>query len=194
MLAEYHSTLVPDDVVVNLGKFSGEHTFESSTYSPPYDYSPRNITSWLAPNISIGAESFNETVVGGPAKNQKTFNPAVIQWNSGEGVGFITVSVAALLRDIVHLFRQVGANGFDQLYSTETALIAETSPYQLNLTYPNGNSSSIFSFIVSTVDSKPTVSSWDDLKGLSVRVSGNVNLTYSLSFAGLYGGDDKPIK
>ncbi|KAI9836025.1 MAG: hypothetical protein M1819_001636 [Sarea resinae] len=170
VLADFHRTLVPADVLSRLESFSGEHTFTSSAYSPPYDYQPRNITSWLAPNISIGAETFNETVIGGPAKNQDTFNPAVIQWATGKGgIGFIS------------------------LYATEPALITEVSPYRLSLTYPFGNSSSIFSFIVSTVNSKPTISGWTDLEGLSVNVSGSINLTYSLSFAGLYGGDDTPI-
>lgn len=70
----------------------GEHTFTSSAFSPPFDIYPRNITSWLASNISIGAETFNETVMGGPAINPGTFNPAVIQWETGNGVGWINVS------------------------------------------------------------------------------------------------------
>ncbi|KKY19193.1 hypothetical protein UCRPC4_g04567 [Phaeomoniella chlamydospora] len=169
ILADFASTLVPANVTQRLSEFEGEHAFTSSTYSPPYDYVPRNITSWLAPNISIGSETFNETVVGGPAINPSTFNPAVIQWNTGVDIGFIT------------------------LYATEAAVQALTTPWSLNITYPAGDSSSIFSFIVSTVKSKPTMSSWDDLEGLSVNVTGNVNLTYSLSFAGLNGGADETI-
>ena len=91
ILADFASTLVPANVTQRLSEFEGEHAFTSSTYSPPYDYVPRNITSWLAPNISIGSETFNETVVGGPAINPSTFNPAVIQWNTGVDIGFITV-------------------------------------------------------------------------------------------------------
>ena len=91
VLAPTANDLVPSDIVSQLSSFSGEHTFESSTYSPPYDYQPRNITAWLAPNISIGAETFNQTVIGGPAINPSTYNPAVIQWNTGVDVGFITV-------------------------------------------------------------------------------------------------------
>lgn len=84
--------MIPSDVVGRLSNFSGEHTFTSSTFSPPFDIYPRNITAWLAPNISIGAETFNETVIGGPATNPNTFNPAVIQWDTGNGVGWCNVS------------------------------------------------------------------------------------------------------
>lgn len=93
VLAEYQASLVPDDVLSALGSFSGEHTFTSSTFSPPYDTYPRNITTWLGRNISIGAETFDENVIGGPSENPLQFNPAVVQWNTGHGVGFITVSL-----------------------------------------------------------------------------------------------------
>jgi len=92
ILSTFQNSLIPADVVAKLTTFSGEHTFTSSAFFPPYDIYPRNITAWLAPNISIGAETFNETVIGGPAINTKTFNPAVIQWETGNGVGWITVS------------------------------------------------------------------------------------------------------
>jgi hypothetical protein len=92
ILSEFQNSLIPADVVSRLTNFSGEHTFTSSAFSPPYDIYPRNITSWLAPNISIGAETFNETVIGGPAINPNTFNPAVIQWKRGTTVGWINVS------------------------------------------------------------------------------------------------------
>ena len=96
VLAEFHSTFVPPEVVDKLNAFQGEHTFTSSTFSPPYDLYPRNITAWLAPNISIGAETFNETVIGGPSINPDSFNPALIQWYTGSEVGFITVSHAVI--------------------------------------------------------------------------------------------------
>ena len=93
ILSPTHNALVPNDVMPSLTNFSGEHNFTSSTFSPPYDDGPRNITTWLADGISIGAESFDENVVGGPAKNQETFNPAVVQWNTGgkDDIGFISV-------------------------------------------------------------------------------------------------------
>lgn len=92
ILSSFHSSLIPDAVIEKLKKFQGEHTFESSAFSPPFDIYPRNITAWLAPNITIGAESFNETTIGGPAINPNTFNPAIIQWQTGEEIGYITVS------------------------------------------------------------------------------------------------------
>ena len=94
ILSAFHSTLIPAAAVEKLSNFQGEHTFTSSAFSPPFDIYPRNITAWLAPNISIGAESFNETTIGGPAINPGTFNPAIIQWNTGDEVGYITVSSA----------------------------------------------------------------------------------------------------
>ena len=90
ILAPFHSTLVPEAVVQELNEFQGKHTFTSSAFSPPFDLYPRNIAAWLAPNISIGAETFNETVISGPATNLNTFDLAVIRWNTSEEIGYIT--------------------------------------------------------------------------------------------------------
>lgn len=81
-----------------------------------------------------------------------------------------------------------------KLYPTEKALNAVVSPNKLNLTYPNGTESSIFSLVVATFPEKPTLSGWSDVQDLNVRVSGNVNMTYALSFAGSYGGADSLIR
>lgn len=91
VLASFHRTLVTDDIIDGLTKFSGEHTFEASTYYPPIDKVPRNITTWMSEKLTIGAESFDETAVGGPALNQEAFNPAVIQWDTGSEISFISV-------------------------------------------------------------------------------------------------------
>jgi len=91
ILAEFHESLIPQNVTDSLESFIGEHTFTASTYSPPFDYAPRNITSWLSENITVGAESFDENVLGGPSTSQTSFNPAVVQWDTGNGVGFISV-------------------------------------------------------------------------------------------------------
>jgi hypothetical protein len=93
ILAKFHNTLVPAEVVSALKNFIGEHTFTSSTFSPPFDLYPRNITAWLAPRITIGAQTFNETVLGGPATSTNSFNPALIQWDTGNGLGWINVSI-----------------------------------------------------------------------------------------------------
>ncbi|KAK2756885.1 hypothetical protein CKAH01_17072 [Colletotrichum kahawae] len=170
VLADYHASLLPEGLVSNLTTFSGEHFFTASTYYPPYDYVPRNITSWLSENLTIGAESFNENVIGGPSENQASYNPAVIQWNTGDEIAFIS------------------------LYPTEMALDIGVEANKLTLTYPNGTADSIFSFVVGTFTKKPTVTGWADVQGLNVSVSGNVNETYALSFAGEYGGADSPIR
>lgn len=91
VLAPFSNGLVPKSVVSALTNFTGEHTFTSTTYSPPFDVYTRNITAWIAESITIGAESFNETVIGGPATSTNSFRPAVIQWDTGNGVGWITV-------------------------------------------------------------------------------------------------------
>lgn len=91
ILSAFHQTLVPDDIMPALSTFRGEHTFVTTTFYPPVDNVPRNITSWLAKNITIGGDSFDETGLGGPSLNTESFNPAVILWNTGTGVSFITV-------------------------------------------------------------------------------------------------------
>jgi hypothetical protein len=53
VLAAFHRTLVPDDVFDGLTKFSGEHTFTASTYYPPIDNVPRNITSWVSEKLLV---------------------------------------------------------------------------------------------------------------------------------------------
>ncbi|KAG9935854.1 hypothetical protein KCV02_g6292, partial [Aureobasidium melanogenum] len=112
---------------------------------------------------------FDENVVGGPAINPSTFNPAVIQWNTGAGVGFIT------------------------LHASENATTAVVSPNRLELSYPYGNSSSIFSLLVSTFANKRDVASWSDIQGANVSVSTNANTSYTVTFAGAYGGQDTVI-
>ena len=91
ILSDFHNPLVPSSAMNALKEFPGEHSVNTSAYSTPYDNSPREIRAWLGEKVSIGAESFNETVVGGPAINPSTFNPAVIQWDTGTGIGWIAV-------------------------------------------------------------------------------------------------------
>jgi hypothetical protein len=80
-----------------------------------------------------------------------------------------------------------------QLHASENATTAVVSPNKLELSYPYGNSSSIFSFIVSTFDKKRNVASWDDIQGANVSVTTSANTSYAVTFAGLYGGQDKVI-
>ncbi|KAK8043470.1 hypothetical protein PG993_005900 [Apiospora rasikravindrae] len=170
VLADFHATLLPDGILGSLTRFSGEHTFEAQAYYPPYDYASRNITTWLSENVTIGAESYNETVVGGPSTSQESFNPAVVQWKTGTEIGFISV------------------------YPTERSLDVHVAPWRLDLSYPEGNASSIFTLVVSAFADGRTVRGWDDVEGLDVKVSGSVNMTPSLSFAGQMGGRSKPLR
>lgn len=50
----------------------------------------------------IGAESFDEIVVGGPARSQESFNPAGIQWNTGREISFISVSPIQTLQIVLN--------------------------------------------------------------------------------------------
>jgi hypothetical protein len=176
ILGPFHSTLVPDTVIKALTTFRGEHTFKSSTFSPPFDVYARNITAWLSDSISIGAESFNETVIGGPATSTSSFRPALIQWDTagrngkeGNGVGWIA------------------------WHATEPAMTAVAGPGTLNLIYPHGTGASIFTILVSPFKAKKNVKTWADILGLTVKISGTVDSTYALSYAGGYGGADSPI-
>ncbi|KAF7593026.1 hypothetical protein BBP40_012113 [Aspergillus hancockii] len=159
ILSNFHNSLVPSTAVNALRTFPGEHMVHTSAQSIPYDYSPRKVNAWLGEKISIGAESFNETVVGGPAINPSTFNSAVIQWDTGVGNGWIT------------------------LYATEKALDAVVGPGYLNLTYPSGTSDSQFQFLVSPFAVKKDVTSWQDLEGLNVRVSGTFDPELRVSYS-----------
>lgn len=80
-----------------------------------------------------------------------------------------------------------------QLWPTETALQVKVDRESLELSYPKGNASSVFSFIVGTQRSNPNFESWDDLKGLKITVSGNVDENPELVFAGAYGGDEETV-
>ncbi|ETN39092.1 uncharacterized protein HMPREF1541_05314 [Cyphellophora europaea CBS 101466] len=176
VLADFHTALIPTEVLPKLTTFAGEHTFNSSAFSPPWDLVPRNISAWLADGISIGAESFEQTVVGGAVSNPSQFSPAAVQWDTGDGgIGFIS------------------------WYATEPSLTATVSPYSLTLSYPRGNASSIFSLIVSPFKRQPTVSSWADLVGLRANimtnfgVDGSSSSTYNVTYGGRNGGADEPI-
>lgn len=170
VLSAFHRTLVPDDVFDSLTEFSGEHTFTASTYYPPIDNVPRNITTWVSESLTIGAESFDENGLGGPAQNQEAFNPAVIQWLTGSETGFIS------------------------LYPTEEALQVDVGPNTLGLSYPSGNASSIFTFVVGTFKQNRTIADWSGVVGLDVEISTNANESYSLAFGGANGGAGDPLR
>jgi len=173
ILAPFHNTLVPAETLSSLNAFPGTHTVKTSAFSPPFDTYPRNISAWLSPNLTIGAESFAENVVGGPAKSQTAFTPAVVQWLRKDGtVGWLSLWAQTLALDV-----NVGAN-------------------YLELSYPQANTTnSSFSFLVGTNswEGKRDVASWADVEGVKVNVSGSVDLNYTVEFGGLQGGKWKPV-
>lgn len=81
-----------------------------------------------------------------------------------------------------------------QWYATEASLVADVAPGVLNLTYPYGNGTSIFTFFVSPFKDRRDVAAWDDVVGLAVNVTGNANLTYEVSFNGAYGGAGETVR
>ncbi|KAH8771030.1 hypothetical protein F5883DRAFT_492899 [Diaporthe sp. PMI_573] len=170
-LMPYHHTLIPDEVVEKLAAFPGEHTYAASALSPPWDLAQRNITSWLSENLTIGAESFDQIVVGGASINQEQWAPAVAQW-----------------------LRADGSIGWFSYWATESAMQVDVQPYRLKLTYPKGNESSIFTFIIGSnpLGQKRDVVEWGDVMGLNVNVSGTVDLSHEVAFCGLAGGSCEP--
>ncbi|KAF6817872.1 hypothetical protein CMUS01_12024 [Colletotrichum musicola] len=172
VLAPFHDALVPASVVEKLKAFPGEHMYEASAFSPPHDAAPRNVTAWMSANVTIGAESYDEDTLGGPRQDQLQWSPAVVQWARTDGsVGYIV------------------------LHGTEEAMDAEVSQGQLSLSYPRGDSSSVFTFIVSSnpLGAKRDISGFADLDGLGVSVNGTVDMKPEIGFCGLVGGTCSPI-
>lgn len=168
----YHHTLVPTEVQMKLMTFPGEHIYRTAAYSPPHDLKTRNITTWLSDKITIGAESFDQDVVGGFSINPPDWAPAVTQW-----------------------LRSDGSVGWLSWYATEAALDVDVQPGSLTLVYPKGNDTSIFTFLVvsNPYGQKRDILGWEDVMGLSVNVTGTVDLTPHISFCGLLGGSCDPI-
>ncbi|PCH00294.1 Hypothetical protein PENO1_048620 [Penicillium occitanis (nom. inval.)] len=168
VLSEFHRSLLPKPVISRLKTFVGEHTYTGHTYAPPADYEPRNITTWVSANLTIGTDSFNQSVVGGYSEDSRSFSPSVVQW-----------------------IRPGGSIGYFNLYPTETALKADVAPYALNLTYPLGNGTSSFTFVLASnpLGSKRDITGFDDVDGLKIEVvGGTVDPVPAISFCGLVGG------
>lgn len=172
ILAPFHNTLVSNATFSALTMFPGTHSVNTSAFSPPFDTYPRNITAWVSANLTIGAESFSENVIGGPAKNPSSFNPAVVQWG-----------------------RKDGSVGWLSLYAQVYALVAETGENYLDLSYPQGNATSGFSFLVGTNgwNGKRDIAAWADVEGINVNVTGTVDQNYTVTFNGAHGGAGETI-
>ncbi|KAI1873849.1 uncharacterized protein JN550_003118 [Neoarthrinium moseri] len=167
IVAPYMNSLVSNETIAKLKSFAGEHTYRTSAYSPPVDLTPRNITAWLGPAMSIGAQSFDQTQVGGFANSTSQWNPAAIQWKFADS-----------------------SLGYMHLVGTEKALHADVQPGFLNLTYPKGTSKSKFQFRLSQnpLGGKRDIWSLADIENIDMTVSGTVNTTASFGYCGQYGG------
>lgn len=173
ILAPFHNSLLPNETVSKFLTFPGEHTYTTSAFSPPTDTYPRNYTYWLSDNLTIGAQSFDEDAVGGPRYDSSQWTPAAVQWIRSDGsVGFLT------------------------WYATEAAFASSVAPNALNLSYPHGNASSPFTFLVQTnpLGGKRDVTGLQDIQDLAISVSGTVDLEPTISFCGLLGGTCDPIQ
>lgn len=170
----YHQSLIPEEAKAKLATFPGEHIYKTAAYAPPADYKIRNVTTWLNDYITIGAESFDQDVVGGFSINPPNWTPAIAQW-----------------------LRSDGSVGFLSWHATESALDVDVQPGTLSLSYPKGNDTSIFTFVVVSNPYAPgqkrDIVGWEDVMSLSVNVSGTVDLTPEISFCGLLGGSCDPI-
>ena len=71
--------------------------------------------------------------------------------------------------------------------------MTQVSEKELRISYPEGDSSSVFVFVASPSLAKRDVQSWSDIQGVTISVSGNVDSTPAVTFAGRYGGDGSPI-
>lgn len=179
IVAPFHNSLLSNTSVPStLVEFPGEHTVQTSAFSPPYDTFPRNITAWISARLTVGAETYAENVVGGPSKNPNSFNPAVAQW-----------------------LRPAGTVGWATYHPQVKSLIAVADEGWLNLTYPDWegadrDNAGAFSILVGTngPEGKRDVTGWEDVDGVSVTVDGNVEMEPLVSFNGLFGGAGDVIK
>ncbi|KAL3456414.1 hypothetical protein BJX64DRAFT_296657 [Aspergillus heterothallicus] len=172
VLSDFHKKLVPESARSRLTTFQGEREYTGQTYAPPADYEPRNITTWLSLNLTIGTQSFNQSIVGGFSKDSSSFSPSVVQWiRSDQSIGYFN------------------------LYPSETALTAEVAPYALNLTYPLGNASSTFTFAVASnpIGRKRDITTLSDLDGIAIEIGGTIDPVPMITFCGLAGGGCEPI-
>lgn len=167
VLAPFHDSLISNCTIASL-KSVTEHTVTTSAYAPPHDKVPRNVTTWLSANLTIGAEAFRQDVLGGAREDNSQWNPAVVQWarSSDSSVGYMT------------------------LHASEVAMDVGVGPYGLNLTYPLGNSSSSFTLLVSPnpLGQKRDIFDVSDISGLKVEVGGTVDTKPHATFCGLVGG------
>ncbi|KAJ6101718.1 hypothetical protein N7499_001348 [Penicillium canescens] len=155
---------LPAKVKTNLLKFPGEHMYTSQAYSPPFDTYPRNITTWMSKNVTIGAETIAEHVVGGPSINPSQFTPAVIQWAIDD--------------------HQIGCISH---WVTESSIHAVAAPGSLKISYPNATSTNgpvSFNFLFSglNVNNGFNVTGLEGVPGLNVKLTTNALSNYTMTY------------
>jgi hypothetical protein len=155
---------LPAKVKTNLLKFPGEHMYTSQAYSPPFDTYPRNITTWMSKNVTIGAETVAEHVVGGPSINPSQFTPAVIQWPIDD--------------------HQIGCISH---WVTESSIHAVAAPGSLKISYPNATSTDgpvSFNFLFSGLDVNNgfNVTGLEGVPGLNVKLTTNALPNYTMTY------------
>jgi hypothetical protein len=160
-MLKYLHPLAKKDLIT----FPGEHFHSAQAYSPPWDLYPRNITTWLSDNVTIGAETIAEDVIGGPAKSTSAFNPAVIQWAIDDyQIGCLTHWV------------------------TESSIHAVAAPHGLNISYPNAtttaNNPVSFNFLFSGFDVNHgiNVTGLEGLPSLELEVTTNALPDYTIVY------------
>ena len=155
---------LPAKVKTNLLRFPGEHMYTSQAYSPPFDTYPRNITTWMSKNVTIGAETVAEHVVGGPSINPSQFTPAVIQWAIDD--------------------HQIGCISH---WVTESSIHAVAAPGSLKISYANATSTDApvsFNFLFSglNVNNGFNVTGLEGVPGLNVKLTTNALPNYTMTY------------
>lgn len=173
ILAPYMNCLIPKETTAKFVNFTGEHTYTTQTYAPPTDLAVRNVTTWMGSDMTIGAHSFNQTVLGGASQSLANWNPAVIQWPFSDG-----------------------SMGYFTLRGTEKSLHSSVAPGFLNLTYLEGTAKSVFTFLLSPppLSLKRDIFNLSDIPNFKISVAGTVDPTPIIGYCGLRGGTCSSVK
>jgi hypothetical protein len=109
------------------------HVYKPVSIFPPHDKVPREYSFYVGKGLSVGGITFDEDQVGGPKGAIEQFNPAVIQWDSGDhggGVGWISVCSSQ-----VHaIAAEVDTD--DQMWPTNSCCRIEATAESLTIAYP----------------------------------------------------------
>ena len=102
VVSPYMESHISDQAKSRLASLYGPHQYNTQAFSPPWEKRPRNYTYWVEDGLSVGGTEFDESVVGGPSIDPKSFSPGVLLWDSGNnggGAGWISVSARLHILD-----------------------------------------------------------------------------------------------